>query len=71
MKGLGERFIIPVQDFNEDIVIKIKSDNLDCFCPLKVSSLKENYLESPFLVFKNGEVPIAKLFIKSEFKPNK
>jgi hypothetical protein len=54
------------------LILRIKSEKLSGFCPVKISSLKDNYLYPGvgFLVFKSDEVPIGKVFIRSEFKPN-
>ena len=61
-----------VTDMNDDLIIKVKSEKLSGFCPVKISSLRDNYLYPGvgFQVFKGDEAPIGKVFIRSEFKPN-
>ena len=62
-------------DLNDDLIVRIASEKFKKkrFCPIKISSLKDNFLYPGvgFQVFKTDElVPVGKIFIKSEFKPH-
>lgn len=69
----GDEIKLNLTDFGDDFIIKVSSEKLNGFCPIKISSLKDNYLHpgAGFNVFKSDEVPVGRIFIQSEFKPHK
>ena len=43
-EGQNDEIKINVTDLNDDFIIKISSEKVCGFCPVKISSLKDNYL---------------------------